>query len=236
MGFCSSCGAPNEGGVAFCSSCGAPLKGAVAPNVNQTGYMQAAANQRSESIEEINKMIAHFSKKSNEYKEYDNLISNIPRLQRRKAVALLVWGIIFTIISSIILMLSGGATFGVVLLVIGILMIIGQILINVSRRNRLNESYHRLSIVSEELFNHYNAYGMCLLGPEYTNPEILTRIKETILGGRADTPKEALNVLLDDMHKSNVEALSRVNAVNSAAAARGARASAVFAAASFFLK
>ena len=53
------------------------------------------------------------------------------------------------------------------------------------------------------------------------------KCKNTILAGRADNPKEAINVMLDDAHKTNMEAM---------AAAKNAGVSAGFAAASFFLR
>ena len=103
-------------------------------------------------------------------------------------------------------------------------------------RTRINE-------LAQELTQHFRAYGYCPVGPEYTNPSILQQIMSVIQSGRAETPKEAINVLLDDAHKSSMEFAAMLTARNAQAAAEyaqgaaaGATASAVFSAANFFLK
>ena len=86
----------------------------------------------------------------------------------------------------------------------------------------------------EELYQYYLNYGYCLVSAEYTNPSNLLAILHTIESGRADTIKEAINILVEDAHRNNMEALATQTAVASAAAARGATAAAVFSAANFF--
>ncbi len=253
MPFCSKCGTKNDDGVNFCVSCGAPLQGAApqTPQMDpqmqammmqqmmmqqqQMGGMQALAQQRQESLNEMDRMISYFGQKQNEYDEYDYLNDLIPRQMYVKAKPMLVFGIISTVLSFILFGAGGGAAgAGAVFLIIGLGLIGGFIALNVVRKNKLNANLDRVAILANELAEHYAGYGMCLVGAEYSNPRILLAIRDAITAGRADTPKEAINVLLDDNHKSNMEALATQTAVNSAAAARGANTAAAFAAASFF--
>lgn len=74
----------------------------------------------------------------------------------------------------------------------------------------------------------------CLIGAEYTNPKVITQLANIFRAGRADTIKEAINVLLDDAHKSNVELQAQLSAQAARQAANGAKTAAVFSAARFF--
>lgn len=253
MAFCSRCGAQNADGVNFCVACGAPLQQAMPqampqadPNMmqqqmammqqmmqqQQMNSMQAVAQQRQDSLNEIDRMMAYFGQKQNEYDEYDYLNELIPTQMYVKAKPMIVFGIISTVLALILLSSRYGA--GAVFLVIGLGLIGGFIAINVNRSKKLNENLVRVSVLANELAEHYVNFGMCLVGAEYSNPRILAVIRDCIVAGRADTPKEAINVLLDENHKSNMEALAAQTAVNSAAAARGANVAAAFAAANFF--
>ncbi len=240
MVFCSKCGTKNEDGANVCVSCGAPLalsNGSALMNqqsqmMSNMGGMQAVAQQRQDSINEVNRMHAYFSQKQNEYNEYDKLNADIPGMMHVWFVPMLVIGIIVTIIGFASVFSGSFASMLVVL--VGAGLIAGFIAINVYRKKSLDENLNRVADLSNELAEHYAGYGMCLVGPEYTNPSIISAIKDVIVAGRADTPKEAINVLLDDHHKSNMEALATQTAVNSAAAARGAKTAAAFAAANFF--
>lgn len=235
MAFCSNCGTQCDDGQSFCPNCGQALNGAVAPQAAQpVGAMQRAAQERQESLQEMRKMMDYFGQKRAQYDRYDQVTELIARYLRTRAVPLLVWGIIIAV-SGLICVASLGAG-AIPALVIGLGMIGGFIALNVDRKKKLNAWYEELSSLASELQRHYENYGFCLVGMEYSNPSILGSINQVISVGRADTPKEAINVLLDDVHKNSMEMMAEQTMVNSAAAARGASVSAGFAAASFFLK
>ena len=59
---------------------------------------------------------------------------------------------------------------------------------------------------------------------------------DTMNSGRADTIKEAVNILVEDAHRNNMEAYARSAAISADNAARGARTAAVFAAANLFIR
>ena len=63
------------------------------------------------------------------------------------------------------------------------------------RKNEENNCYVQMNNLKNELFNHYKAYGDCIINPEYSNPRIVYRIRETIRMGHADSPQEAIDIL-----------------------------------------
>ena len=103
-------------------------------------------------------------------------------------------------------------------------------------KKRAAKTFQRYDEVTAELFDYYQQYGTCLVGSEYTNPSNLITIMNTIKSGRADTTKDAINLLLEDTYRNNMQRIAAQAARSAAAAARGARVGAVFSAANFFLK
>lgn len=93
----------------------------------------------------------------------------------------------------------------------------------------------------DELYTHYFNYKNCPIGPEYTNPANIRVILDTIISGRADTTKEAINILVEDAHRNRMEnyaaqtaEFAHQAAVNAGRAARASTVGAVFSAANFF--
>ena len=56
----------------------------------------------------------------------------------------------------------------------------------------------------DELWKYYISYGPCVLGFEYTFPEMLQEIKNIVLSGRVNNTKEAINILLSDRQKQRL--------------------------------
>jgi hypothetical protein len=199
---------------------------------------------RNREIEELGRMISYFSQKSDQYAEYDSVCQKMDRIAKGKRCALLVWGIIITVLGLICTLAYTASQESVASLLYALLlvalpgigMIIGYIFYSRSFDKNTTIITNRYYELSEELYQHYLSYGICLIGPEYTNPSNLQTILSTIQSGRADTTKDALNVLVEDSYRNNMQKLAAQTARSAAAAARGAKTSAVFSAANFFLK
>lgn len=260
--FCTKCGNQITDGSSFCPSCGNNLNTSNVQisyrqrDIAQPIYNNYALNQRAQErtaeINEVRKMINYFSQKTDTYNQYDDVCNQLSRMPASYGAKKIVWGVILSVIGGFFLLeafsalLSGGsngATGFLALFILslpffgaGALLIVLHITGSKNYQNRmaiLNESFDQLST---ELMDYYNAYGYCPIGPEYTNPSNLVVILDTIQSGRANNVSEAINILVEDAHRNNMEAIARQTAVNTAAAARGARAGAIFSAANFFLK
>lgn len=245
MAFCSFCGAQIMDGSVFCASCGAKQGEAAAPAFagNQSNSIQAALAARMEITREMDRMIQYFGQKWEQYKRHDDLIDGIAEKKKTKATALLVWGILMLsgvgfLITLIVAIVNEKAAPYVLVtsIVLGLGMIGGYCAIDVTRTKQWKAMYKELCGIREELKAHYDAFGPCLVGMTYTNPAILTSIKATIQEGRADSPRDAINIMLDDVHKNEMEALAEQTLIATKQAAANAGESAMFAAASFFFK
>ena len=117
---------------------------------------------------------------------------------------------------------------GTIPLIIAIIAtIIGIALITNVNKKKENAIRSRQEAIMGELSDHYYQLSYCPVGFEYTYPPILQQLKQIVQTGRADTLKEAINVMIDDNHKSNMETAAFLTAQNSYAAARSARVAAV---------
>ena len=238
--FCNQCGKQNPDGARFCNFCGAPVS-AQMMNVGQPRHQQ-----RNAEIAELEKMIRYFSQNSALYEEYDRLTPLVDRTMKGCKHALLVWGIIAACIGlltvpMVILKINEDNNYSSLILSLmyllpGIGMIVGYVFYASAFKKRAAKIFQRYDEVTAELIEYYQNYGICLVGPEYTNPSNLITIRDTIKSGRADTTKDAINLLLEDAYRNNMQQIAAQAARSAAAAARGAGVGAVFSAANFFLK
>lgn len=262
VSFCSQCGNPLKEGQKFCPGCGNPVEGNVNPVVvNSQNNMASLKNDRldlrNSELKIMEELIRFFSLKQSVYDEYDHVSEMIYRLSRGNSKAPLVWGIIVLVIGLIYFIIAVMAAIdGVFFFLIFAFMFLGGggallfVGINLKKKRgkqlvNYTERYYELT---DELYQYYCGYVNCPIGPEYTNPSNLAVVQRTIVSGRADTIKEALNLLVEDAHRDKMENLAsqtaqyaqqaaqyaQQTAANSEKIRRNTAVSAVFTVANFF--
>ena len=231
--FCPSCGQQIADGSAFCSVCGKSTTNvAPAPVIDYQAQKQAV---RQSEIKALGQALDHFNQKREEFTEYDCVCELVNHYAQGAKGALLVWGIIIATAGILMLMVPEAFLGALIAFVVpGGAMIFGGIMMKV--KNRKNYAYFQQEYarLSEELYNHYVSYPNCPVGPEYANPEILEIILGVLQSGRADTIKEAINLLIDDAERSEMSEYLEMIEQNTAAINAQTRVAAVFAAANFF--
>lgn len=126
--------------------------------------------------------------------------------------------------------LFGGALF----FLAGSILILVWIFNKIKNTKRKNFYQAQYASLSRELNNHYLDYSNCPVGAEYTNPRILTRLRQLMLSGRADTLKESINRLLADSNQRAIEHYLEEIQRNTAAINRNLRFGSIFIASRFF--
>ena len=99
-----------------------------------------------------------------------------------------------------------------------------------------NQTAFRLSQLIRDLNSHYMNFGYCATGSYYTNPKILTLLREKIVSGRAYSIEEAINILHYDAHNTASQLQSYLNTTLSTYASYGVMGSTFFTASSFYLR
>lgn len=235
--FCPHCGQQIADGSAFCSVCGKSTTNVAAPAPTPVIDYQAQKQAvRQSEISAMSKALAHFNEKRDEFTEYDLVCELVNHYAKGAKGSLLVWGIIIATAGLLCCLAGPEALIGSLIgfVVPGAAMIFGGIMMKV--KNRKNYAYFQQEYarLSEELYNHYVSYPNCPVGPEYANPEILETILGVLQSGRADTIKEAINLLIDDAERSEMSEYLEMIEQNTAAINAQTRVAAVFAAANFF--
>ncbi len=245
--FCSKCGQQIPDNSTFCSACGNQVSGssnvAVSTPAPTTNYdynaqmqvqfqMQKNAVRQSE-MQSLNNAIQYFFQKKAQFDEFDAVSELVNYYSRGAKSGLIVWGAIIASFGLVFLAGAGSIGFSelmmgiVMFLVPGSAMIFGGILMKKNNRRKFAYYQQRYAELSQELYDYYARYPDCPVGPEYVNPDILCVIMDVLESGRADTVKESLNLLLQEISDDEYrEYLESINANTNAIA--------FFAAASFF--
>ncbi len=233
--FCPHCGQQVADGAAFCTVCGKSLTAAPAPTPVVDFQAQKNAIRQSE-ISALTKALQYFSQKRDEFTEYDCVCELVNHYAKGAKGSLLVWGCIITTVGLLTMLAGPEAMLGALIGFVtpGAAMIFGGIMMKVKNRKNYQYFQDEYARLSQELYDHYVNYPDCPVGPEYANPEILEIILGVLQSGRADTIKEAINLLIDDAERSEMSEYLAMIEQNTAAINTQTRVAAVFAAANFF--
>ncbi|MCR4697226.1 MAG: zinc ribbon domain-containing protein [Lachnospiraceae bacterium] len=256
MSVCKKCSKEVPEGFKFCPECGASISDeiiSVSQSNIQTTEFKTGEKERTESMAELNKMGVYFSKKQAQYDEYDECLEKIEKLSNPAskgglffAILLIAFGLMGFLVMFIVPAASDpsmafagfcmGSAFGLFFAGIGVLIILSHNSTVKRRKKELEEASKRQEELAFELEEYFKGYGYCVVGMEYSNPKITAMIYDVIRQGRANNPKEAIKVLLEDAHRSEMEMMAAKAVTEAQAAKTGSGVAAAFCAASFFLK
>ena len=202
MAFCKQCGTDIKD-AKFCPSCGAAANEDVAVNNRHS----VNADIRRQSLSEMSDMLKYFGVKQAEYDKQDALEDEILSREAKGYFGWLIIAAVFALMSFGLYKLGNDSFVQVVALCIlpGIFTAI-FILLRKKNAKKLRIARKKYEKVTAELEAHYAAFGYCPLGVEYTDPDILAEINDVIRQGRANTPEDALNRLLEDYNNRDLKA------------------------------
>lgn len=246
--FCPNCGHTLADGARFCVNCGSNLavnQANLAADYQTVSTMQQyqlhKSAARQSELRVLDHLIMHFSQKQTQYDNYDTACEAVSHYSRGARKGLIVWGAILAACGFIFLLstadpdVSGLAAVGLLLFLLpGLFMIFGGIIMQVANKKNYQQALNAWQQLSDELCAHYAAYPNCPVGPEYSNPQILQALRNTLQSGRADTIKECLNLMVADANQRAMENYLADIQRSAQQSARANTASAIFLAASFF--
>lgn len=175
------------------------------------GYAQSAmqstyfAAERNANLVECNKLMKHFSAKSELYKNYEACYSEI-RKRMDTNVAPLTFGIIVLAVAAFLIYYTFSSrhkdtilTYGIISAIItfiGASLVALFFILKFVNKKKLNEKFEELGKMSTELSLLYNGYSNCVLPPEYTDPKIIMKIQYLLASGRCINIGDSLKYLL----------------------------------------
>ena len=221
--FCPYCGNRMVDSASFCTACGKQIVLAIETNLQEMSVQNTAEQQvqqyqlqkdaiRKGEIESLENTISHFSKKADQFKDYDYFCNRVNYYAQGASSALLAWGCIIASFSLMLMAILASENntvdlpvVAIILLIPGLLMVAGGVIMKLCSCKKFQKSLEAYAQLSEELNEHYANYPNCPVGAEYTNPEILKQFLYTLQSGRADTIKESINLMVDPRHNSRIQ-------------------------------
>lgn len=188
MAFCKNCGEALAD-AKFCARCGCPAEGIVGKQIEPVGaYVDA--DERKQNLSVMENMMCYFGEKTVQYEEYDTVCQEI---ESRTKTTHISW-LVAAVIALVIAILGGYVFYAVVVLCVFAFS-------RLSKRNaeKLAIAEARREELWNELTQHYNNFGDCAVGLEYTNPSVLEELYDLIRKGRAKNPNEAINIYHADI-------------------------------------
>lgn len=192
----------------FCTYCGTKIVFSKEAPDNAT---EAFVANREAALEEINKLSQHFKPLSGYLERLSTVDKQLGILKRKNYNEFIVGGGIlafigFAIASSassisniIIAMLFAGG---------GAALILRRIKKVEEKQVKLVELEDERNVLSGKIQNLHDTYTNCPVGPEYCKPEILDILHNYIQNGRAETIKEAINLLKTEEHNAEMKEIA----------------------------
>ena len=184
----------------FCSYCGTKIVFEREAPLNAT---QAFADNRSAALDEITRIQDHFEPVANDFRRVDVINDQIGFLSNKKYSGLIGAGVT-TLIIGIIVTLCGGIPVGIALIISAVIMFA----CSGAQKNKDRQTIEDLKTEKRELsrilLDKYNEYPNCPVGIEYCREDVLYDLYEYLRKGRAETIKEAINLLESDEHNAKM--------------------------------
>ena len=216
MAFCKECGSDLQG-AKFCANCGAAAQDLLIQQ--RESALSANANMRQASMAECKKMIQYFSQKTKTWEKYDQVSEDVRLGRSRWHTFILILGIVWLGFGCFLAygvsttdpvwnLIETVFVWGLFALVF-ILPCLPCFFIYSRLDKKSKKKYAELQLLQDvlslEIFEHYEAYGYCHVGLQYTRVGLLQDILKNIDDGRCSTIDAAINILLDDEYKRSMQ-------------------------------
>lgn len=244
MKYCTKCGMQMEDDVNFCPKCGT-ASNPVNQVVNVESKTEVSEKNTSSIVAKLKELHSYFSEIGNAYNIFDNGIGIINDEAWRKTVkkrySMFVAGKVSWLLLVIFVLVivncynAARHTYSITPMLLNLLFWFLAIVAlscgivfsiqgkGFKNHKRALDFYDKnVPIAQKQIQEHYAKLENCPLGIDYTSPSTIERLAYYLNSHRADSLKEAINVLEDERHKANVE--------NTLAATRKAAEDAAFAA------
>lgn len=196
----------------FCTYCGTKVAFSREGEVNAT---RAFADNREAALYETKRLIDYFHDVQEFIEELDEINDFLKVYKKNEftskivvGVSVAIFGFVFLILGIITDSVGVGFFMGVIPLAIGIVRAVIFI-----RANKQNEDYYKYSVprkkeLSKYLIEYYNSCPRCPIGIEYCRDEVLRKIYDYIRKGRAETIKEAINLMDTDEYNQEMRRIA----------------------------
>ena len=178
----------------FCTFCGTKI---LFTKDAPQNAMEAFTNNRDAALQEIDRLAEHFAPVTDLYNRIDLIGRHMDALEKKKYTGFVVWGVIAAVFG-VIAFGARAWLAGAVLTLVGAGLIAVRFLLAKKRDREYHEAMQQKYLLCREVTELHQSYPHCPLGIEFCRPEIIKSLYEYIRQGRAETIKEAVNLMAAD--------------------------------------
>ena len=157
-------------------------------------------------------MLTYFSQKKKQYTEYHRACEHIYYYGPGASKAAFIIAFMLAGITSVVMLICCIlGEFGNAAIAFGVsnipcfFLVGGGLLVHRNNRLKYRKYCNRYVELSQELMAHYTAFGLCSLGPEYTDPQTLEAIRGRLAGGQAATIAESTDQIISRAGRNALE-------------------------------
>ncbi len=177
---------------------------------NTSGIYGQPRSERERALEELDSVLVHFGGIAD---KFDAFLVKTAEMEKRKQKKILrrvltmpAFVILFMILDDKYLRFWPDPIRWAALLASVILPIVIPIWLKIRNVKAIHKLDKETDKLTQKILDHYNAYpGECPVGFDCFNMISLSLLRNLILDNRASTVSQAINILMDDMHKNRLE-------------------------------
>lgn len=189
----------------FCSYCGTKIIFEREAPLNAT---QAFADNRTAALDEISRIMDHFDPVADDFRRVDVINDEINSLTHKSYAGVIGAGIVILVIG-LLIMLCGGIPIGIAMLIVAIVLFVVPGVQKNNDSKTIEDLKEEKRDLSKLLMDRYNEYPNCPIGIEYCREDVLYDLYEYLRKGRAETIKEAINLLESDEHNAEMMRIAK---------------------------
>lgn len=256
---CIGCGSTIKVTDKFCMRCGCPTQLQTQQktiNRNQKISYTPPDWNRDGYINELNRIYSHFylvqptyddyddkmrisAEKTAEYyslNDLDDLYNKLLFFSSATGIILIILGFWFWDKTEPLLNQAVWFIAGSIIGSIGVFLEVIKLLFRRKIRKEIKECNTIRASLAAELTKHYANFGYCIVGPEYTNPRILSKIIMNLRCEKVHSFDEAIKKLYHDVHKTEYQAKKMIIKETKNNDSYGEKTAAAFIPAYFFMQ
>ncbi len=163
-----------------------------------------APKDKATLMQELDRLYQYFSKINLTYKQLTDCGRKLSALRKPSMIKWILGGLVIAFVIYFVLVLVKIDLMAGFFVLWGLVSIGGFLYSNNKYKKDKHFYEHNLISINYEITVYYNEAVNCCIAYEYSDPSYMEEIIKILKTGRADTLGNAINIMLDDIHKGKV--------------------------------
>ncbi len=189
----------------FCTYCGTKILFSQKTPVNAT---EAFTSNKEAALNELQKIYDFFKPVESSYYAIDSLNMELARIRQSSNTALLIIGVLIACLGFLFLGVRAILIYGIMFIIVGGAFIFGYIRLEQRKNARFKSAQIEIDEYENQIVQRYGEFLNCPIGIDFCHPNVLDTLSTYIRQGRAETIKEAINLMASEMHNAEMRQIA----------------------------